>query len=168
MIKSVPEAETDENGRFTITGLELGAYVLIAMKEADGYPNPRWSFYSHREPLRVTLSSEAPNFDGAVLVLEPKGAAIAGTISDAITGVPVAATIHMWRADDENDFVDEAVKGSFRVLIPADTAVRFSIRATGYREWFHGGASEASRTATIASHGGDSQTLHVKLVPASQ
>lgn len=34
MIKSVPEAETDENGRFTITGLELGAYALIAMKES--------------------------------------------------------------------------------------------------------------------------------------
>ena len=34
----VREAETDKNGHFSISDLELGAYKVFAMKEVAGYP----------------------------------------------------------------------------------------------------------------------------------
>jgi hypothetical protein len=41
----VPEAQTDQSGKFTLSNVSLGDIVLIAMKEDDGYPNAFWSFY---------------------------------------------------------------------------------------------------------------------------
>ena len=165
---SPPEAQTGHSGQFTLSSVSLGDYDLIAMKEDDGYPNPFWSFYHPRQPIRVTLSSEAPRVDSIRLMLEPKAAVVAGTISDAVSGEPLSAVIHMWRADKENDYVDQGVSGHYRILIPADTDVRISVRSPGHQEWFNGGATEASRTASMVISGGQSQELHVKLARTAQ
>lgn len=138
------------------------------MKEDEGYPSAFWSFYTHREPIRITLSSDAPNVASIRLTLEPKAAVVVGSVSDAVSGEPIAASIHLWRADNEHDFLDIGVSGPYRILIPPDTAVRFSVRAPGYKEWFNGGATEPSRTASMVLAGGDSRTLHIKLSPAAQ
>jgi hypothetical protein len=168
VFKSVPEAQTDQSGQFTLSNVPLGDSVLVAMKEDDGYPNPFWAFYSRRQPVRVTLSSGAPRVDSIQLMLEPKAAALVGTISDAVSGEPVGASIHMWRAGKEDDFLDQGVSGQYRILVPADTAVRFSVRAPGYLEWFNGGATEASRTASMVILSGHSQALHIKLARAAK
>jgi hypothetical protein len=155
---AVPEAQTDQSGQFTLGNVSLGDTVLIAMKEDDGYPNPSWSFYHPRQSIRVTLSSEAPRVDSIRLMLEPKAAVVAGTVSDAVSGEPLSAVIHMWRADKENDYVDQGISGHYRILVPADTEVRISVRSPGHQEWF---------TPMVIS-GGHSQELHVKLVRTAQ
>jgi hypothetical protein len=164
----VDEAETDQSGEFTLSNLLLGDKLLMAMKEDDGYPNPYWSFYHPREPIRVTLTSDRPKIAFIRLMLEPKAAVVVGTISDAVTGEPLSASIHMWRADNENDYVDQGAFGQYRILVPADTKVRISVRSPGYREWFNGGATEASGTASIAISDSHIQNLDVKLTRAAK
>ena len=168
VFKAVSEAQTDQSGQFTLSNLSLGEKLLIAMKEDDGYPNPYSSFYRPRQPIRVTLSSETPKVDSIRLMLEPKAAVVVGTISDAVTGEPLSASIHMWRADKESDFVDQGALGHYRILVPADTEVRISVRSPGYQEWFNGGATEASGTATIAISDSHIQNLDVKLSPTAK
>jgi hypothetical protein len=146
----------------------LGDNNLFAMKEDEGYPSAFWSFYTHRQPIRVTLSSDAPNVDSIQLMLEPKAAVVVGSVSDAVSGEPIGASIHMWRADNEHDFLDIGVSGQYRILIPPGTAVRFSVRAPGYKEWSNGGATEPTRTASMVIAGGDSRTLQIKLSPTAQ
>jgi hypothetical protein len=165
---SLPHAQTDQNGQFTLSNVSLGDIVLIAMKEDDGYPNASWSFYHPRQSIRVTLSNEAPRIDAIRLMLEPKAAVVVGTVSDAVSGAPLSAVIHMWRADKENDYVDQGVSGHYRILIPANTEVRISVRSPGHQEWFIGGGAEASRTASIVISGGHSQELQVKLARTAQ
>jgi hypothetical protein len=72
----------------------------------------------------------------------------------------------MWRADKESDYVDQGVSRHYRILVPADTEVRISVRFPGHQEWFNGGATEASRTASTVISGGQSQELRVKLATA--
>jgi hypothetical protein len=168
VFKAVDEAETDQSGEFTLSNLLLGDKLLMAMKEDDGYPNPYWSFYRPRQPIRVTLTSDRPKIDFIQLMLEPKAAVVVGTISDATTGEPLSAGIHMWRADNEKDYVDQGVLGHYRILVPADTEVRISVRSPGYQEWFNGGATEASGTASVAISDGHSQNLDVKLSRAAK
>jgi Carboxypeptidase regulatory-like domain len=168
VLKSAPQAQTDQNGQFTLSNLALGGYSLRAMKEEDGYPNPFWSFYNPRQAVSVNLTSDAPEAGSIRLMLEPKAAVVTGTVSDAVTGEPLSAIIHMWRADSEIDYVDQGVLGKYRILIPADTAVRISVRSPGHQEWFNGGAREASRTASMVISAGHSQELQVKLARTAQ
>jgi hypothetical protein len=156
---AVPESQTDQTGHFTLSNVSLGGYVLIAMKEDDGYPDAFWSFYHPRQSTRVTLSGEAPKVDSIRLMLEPKAAVVVGTVSDAVSGEPLSAVIHMWRADKENDYVDQGVSGDYRILVPADTDVRISIRSPGHQQ---------SRTASLVISGGHREQLHVKLARAAQ
>src|SRR5579884_1758349 len=52
---AVRYVETDERGRFAIQHLDRGTYRIYAMKEAEGYPNTRFSFYSNVPAPLVTL-----------------------------------------------------------------------------------------------------------------
>jgi hypothetical protein len=168
VFRSVPEAQTDQSGQFTLGNLSLGGYNLMAMKEDAGYPNPYFSFYGPRQPVSITLSSDAPRVDSIRLMLEPKAAVVEGTISDALSGELLRAVIHMWRADNEIYDIDQGVVGHYRILIPADTEVRISVRSPSHQEWFNGGATEASGTASIVMSAGDSQELQVKLARTAQ
>ena len=89
--------------------------------------------------------------------------AVARNRTDAVSGEPLSASIHMWRTDNLSDYVGQGVVGRYRILIPADTAVGISARSIGHQEWFNGGATGASRTAPRVVSAGDSHELRVKL-----
>lgn len=71
--KALPFAVTGNDGRFSITNLELGTYGVNPWKDEDGYPNRAFAIYSSGpdiDPMfEVTLTSQAPVADNVTLVL---------------------------------------------------------------------------------------------------
>jgi hypothetical protein len=144
----VREAETDKNGHFSIADLELGAYKVFAMKEAAGYPNTAFAFYSNHIFPTVTLTATAPVVD-MVLKIGPPAGVIKGAVRDANTGKPVNAGFLLRRAADRENWVSLSQQAGYRVLVPPSTDIIFEVSAPGYKTWYYGGDADSLKRSPL-------------------
>jgi hypothetical protein len=146
--QQLPKASftTDAAGKFSagVSISQPGKYWVMAMKDADGYPDNRVLFYVDREPPKISLSC-AEHGSEFVVQLGPKVAFIRRlTILDAQTGRPLEkAELTVRRVsraltwtDLEKLFVKTAVSGEtpdLKLALPSGVDISYEISAPVYQ-----------------------------------
>jgi large repetitive protein len=137
LVTKVTPTITDGNGKFEISGLAVGTYLVFASKEEAGFPDTFSSFYADR-PEQVALSQTRPAAN-VVVGMPPRAGELVGTVTDARSGEPIAgAQVRLARSGDPNRFLQFASglkDGRFDVLIPAGRGIDVSVSAGGYQTW---------------------------------
>jgi len=140
--------ETDQKGYFIIDHLSLGLYKVHTLKEEDKYPNTLLNFYSDGREPTVILSSQSP-IAKITITLAPKAGTLAGSISDAVTGAPLRAGVHLWRANNPSSWMETSLPEQYSVLIPVDTAIGIKVQAPGYTDWYYPGTEYSSKAGRL-------------------
>jgi len=87
----LPESATNKQGKFVITGIRYGTYLVRAGKSNEGYPWMTGTFYMNEDDGQtVVVNKEKKGF--AKVVLGPRLGRIAGTVKDA-NGRPLSIAI---------------------------------------------------------------------------
>lgn len=156
--------ETDEHGAFSIDPLDFGAYRVDAMKPSDGYANTAFEFHSNGRQPRPVLSPSVPKV-AVLVVVGPRAGTITGPVSDAVTGKPVNATFHMWRASRPEAFLDEGAASPCRILVPPDVEVGVEVHASGYEVWYYPGDGVFGRSMPLRLKPGEELRVDIRLQP---
>src|SRR5712691_5517593 len=122
----VREVETNESGHFLMDNLAPGSYKLFAMKETAGYPNTAFAFYSNHVFPTATLTPSAPAIE-LILKIGPPAGVIHGSVRDARTTTPIAASFHLRRVADPDNWISLSQRPEYRVLIPPSTEVSIEV-----------------------------------------
>jgi hypothetical protein len=164
MASAIPQAETDNNGRFVIEHLALTNYKVFAKKESANYPDTSFAFYSNHIFPTVTLTSTAPVAD-MLLKIGPPAAVVKGIVEDATSGTRVNATFLLRRALDPGNWISESQRPDYRVLAPPDVDVLLEVTAPGYKTWYYGGTADALKRPPIRLESRKEMILDVQLEP---
>ncbi len=115
------QEDSDDNGNFQFLLLEPGTYYLVAADET--------AVYGTQAPLAITAGT-----DLAGVQLVASVPMVTGTVTDAVTGDPVAgAVLHISGAgiDGLTDTLTDA-SGNFQFAGPAGDQLTITSNATGY------------------------------------
>jgi hypothetical protein len=171
----VPSDQTDPEGKFWFGRLTWGKYVVCARKEADGYREICDSVFTKDSGPNVTLSPLAP-IATVQVTIGPKAGTLTGTITDAMTGVPVnpisdaitgarpAPVLRVRPLTDNGRNFDQTVGPQFTTLIPPNADLELEVREPGYQLWrfsVHGGR----RGKPFRIKSGEKRALHIQLRP---
>jgi hypothetical protein len=165
----VPMTETDANGRFSIDvyvqrlndgTIEGGRWAVSPhvdlLNKNNYYLNHFNRFYHVGHSPEITVTPESPNAVVEVK-LDPKGGALMGKITDAVTGAPIR-DYHMelaWTSDPTRG-LGGGMDSSYRWLLPPDTGITLKIQAKGYQ-------SQEYKNITVSS--GQDKALDIQLQP---
>jgi hypothetical protein len=163
----VHEAETDNDGHFTLSGLNLLTYKLFAMKEAANYPNTAFAFYSHQVFPTVTLTETAPTAN-VIVKVGPPAAIIRGGVTDAVTGKPVDVSVLMRRVSNPEEWFSVGQRSNYRVLVPPNADIVLEVSAPGYQTWYYGGANDPLKREPIRLECSKQMKLDIQLAPDGQ
>ncbi|MFZ3276099.1 MAG: hypothetical protein WA182_04280 [Candidatus Sulfotelmatobacter sp.] len=194
LMGAIPQTETDQNGHFSIK--------IVVKHEEDGtISGGRWAVYPHYDPVggtgyyppnrirfyrtehsyaqEIDVTPEAP--DAVVEIkLGPKAGAIAGKVTDALTGAPIkpyAEIVVAWAAEQATvmgthtelaGWIDPGtgqwiyhgtIQGKYRILVPPDTelTLKATAIAKGYKPYQYPGV------ITVGS--GQDKVLDIQLQP---
>jgi len=152
-------ANSDDHGQFVFSSLAMGEYRLSADKAEAGYLST-FGIFSSEPGLIITLTEEAPAAT-AVIHLGRKAGVITGRVLDSLTGNTVRAKLSLSPMDGSSwSMMGASEKFEFRVLIPADTPMRFGACAEGYMPWFYADPSNPNSPAPVTlSSGAELHTL---------
>lgn len=165
---SLPRATTDAQGHYVLT-LQYGHYAVTAAKPEAGYPPQYLSFYGDVPQPEIELGERNRNVV-LDLKLGKKAGALAGTVANAETGVPIGdAGADLRRAGNLRASIRGGIKdilpnGHFRILIPSDVPVLLTIFQHGYQDW---SPTQNGKAVPITLAPGESRALAVKLTPAA-
>lgn len=152
---------TDKNGLFKFDRLAMGQYRVFAKKEADGFPDTSFAFYSNHSVTKAILTRRAPNAN--VIVKVTKGGRLLGTIrSDAYTQ-PSGATFELRYQANPKIWFTTAFRTPFQLLVPPHTDIVLKIRSTGYADWYYPGTSDPKKARAFRIAPGEEKELQVVL-----
>lgn len=164
---------TDEQGRFTLSGLLAGEYLICAFKEDDDYPDLTFSFYSvaYRAVQRPRILIQDNQVVRDVVVrLGPKAGRLLVKVLDARTKNPIKdAEVALNHKDNPMTLLKSGpteLDGSFRLLVPSFMAVNMVVSAPDYRSWRYGTNGTATRTDAIVVKPGSERQIIVELDPS--
>jgi hypothetical protein len=149
---------TDAHGHFSLP-VDLAEYIVVGMKEEDGYPDCRISLFSCvTSPYRTTSSNPSV----LVNLQLNRAARITGEITDRATGKRIEnASLLVRRADDYYKSASTAVRPDFSILVPSDVDVTLVIAALKYRLWKYRDPHTYFATLRLAS--GSEMKLQVQM-----
>jgi hypothetical protein len=157
--------QTDAAGRFVINGLKSARYQVFAMKEADGYANPRWFIYDNGTVPVVQLSDAAPASDVRVKI-GPKAARISGTITDAATGDPIeAVSFRVWRGSNCASALSLSATPKYDLLVPSGAEIALEVSVPGYEVWRYNPGPNAAEPTWLNLPSGARMPVNIKLQP---
>ena len=134
-ILTVLATNTNDQGRFLFSHLELGEYHISAQKQEAGYLSTAPDIFTCKPPLTIVLSEESPRADTSVRFM-PKGATITGWVKDAKTAQAISA--HLSLAPSSKcgwSTTGTAGKYRFELQVPSDTPITFGACSEGYKPW---------------------------------
>lgn len=150
----VPQAETNQAGEFTITGLAPGQYELYTHKEEDGYPRTEFNLYDVGLPNPQVTVYSRQSVQGITLRLGPKAALLTGQVIDAVTRQPLQhADITVRRVDLPNRFLRTGLSlpvelGEFKLLVPA-VAITVEVKENGYEDWYYKSDDQGRKPSSL-------------------
>jgi hypothetical protein len=162
-VAPVRMTETDKNGHFLIGNLEFGSYKVFAMKEAAGYPNTSFAFYSNQIFATATLTAKEPAVD-LILKVGPMAGITTGLVTDE-KNIPINATFLLRRASDPDSWISMSQRPEYRILVPPKTDVLLEVSAPGYKTWYYGGAYDLMKRGPIRLESREEMKLDVQLQP---
>jgi hypothetical protein len=133
----VPHATTDEEGKFFLSEVPPGRYVMAASKEQDYYPDIDNAAFAVDLAALPKVSVRAGQVTGGVVVPVEKGGKLLGVIQDSRTRAPVvSALIRVSRVDNPKLWLRTGpdIHGHFELVIP-DCPFNLEVTAAGYRRW---------------------------------
>lgn len=165
MAKKIRYVETDENGFFLIDQLEFGTYYVAAKNDEEGYGDSGFSFFND-QPVPTAQISARQRIADVVINLGPKAGILTGTISDAVTGKPIAAGFWLVQAKDRNKWMSTSAAPDFRVLIPSAKEMEVKVSAPGYEDWVY--QNPAIRSQVLRIDPGSEIHLDIQLRPTHE
>jgi len=160
----IPQAKTDENGRFSIKVL-AGRWAVYPRQDRDGYyPDLSSAFYTTAGSVAEQVEVSEENPEAVVNIrLGPKAAALLGHVTDLFTG----ATLHpqfelAWASGEPNKRMGIRMAADpYRILIPSNTDIKMTVQCEGHKPWAYPGV--------INLRPGQDMKLDIRLepVPAS-
>jgi carboxypeptidase family protein len=141
--------ETDQTGGFVLDSLEPGQYRVYAKKEADGYPDLSYRFYSEGVPIPIATASTATPAPIITVRIGPRAAAIHGEITDAGTGAPMDGKARLWRLDNPAVWFERSLPSTYRLLVPAAAPVGIRFGAKGCFDWTYSGKTQFRSGETL-------------------
>jgi len=161
--RSAAFAESDSQGKFSISGLSLGVtYKLYASKEETFYPDMSFPFFN---PLDQAASAVATADDSsdATVSLGPQAGRLFWEVTGT-NGAPVSPSIAVKRPDYGESFLGGfPSKDDF--LMPADTDITFSVSAKQYQTWYYPGVTDEKLSTPLRLKPGEQKTLKIHLQP---
>ncbi|MCI5225101.1 MAG: carboxypeptidase regulatory-like domain-containing protein [Candidatus Electrothrix sp. AX2] len=159
--------ETDENGKYTVTGLPVGEYKVLFSDYDDNYVD-QW-YNGHRDsfdanPISVTVDATTPNIDA---VLELGNGSISGTVTD-ISGAGIPdVLISVYDGNNYNSELGSAStdeNGNYTVIgLPAgEHKVKFS-KYNYVEEWYDNKRKLFADLVTV-TNGADTSDIDAVLV----
>ena len=162
-ILTVLNANMDDFGIFLLSGLGAGEYRVYADKEEAGYLSTRPDIFSSEPYLTVVLTQETPTA-ATVIRFHPKAGVITGWVRDSATGKRIAAHLSLAPMSDGGwSTTDTNARFKFRLMIPADTAVKFGACAEGYKIWSYADPSNPSRPVPLQLRPGAELKIDINL-----
>jgi hypothetical protein len=162
----MPTAESDDNGRFVVEGLESGTYDVFGESDAAGYPNTALSFCGKQEPTRVFLEN------GDMADRGPMAGVLRGTVTYKITGKAIVSrnALHFIvnKVSNPDDSVECDGPAKFRWLIPQAVEVTLEVTAEGYQPWSYADPLNPSWLLPLRLQYREEKTLKINLEPRAQ
>ncbi|MGD0872756.1 MAG: carboxypeptidase-like regulatory domain-containing protein [Bryobacteraceae bacterium] len=159
--------QTDAAGRFVINGLKSARYQVFAMKEADGYANPRWFIYDNGTVPVVQLSDAAAS--DVLVQIGPKAARISGTITDAATGDPIeTVSFRVWRGNNCASALSLSATPKYDLLVPSGAEIALEVSVPGYEVWRYNPGPNAAEPTWLNLPSGSRMPLNIKLQPITK
>jgi len=164
---AVPTFETDVDGHFMVTNLNVGhQYKVYAQKEEAGYPNMAVGFFNPKdEAVIATAETQRRALDTRVR-LGPKAAILSYDVRDNSTRKPIPNLTLYIKRMDEGDFGGTGCVDN-RCLIPSDVPVTVEFSAKGYKTWYYPGSMNKAASSPLATVPGKATQLDVFLEPTS-
>lgn len=128
-ILTVLNTNADDLGVFAFSQLAFGEYRVSAQKEEAGHLSTRPDIFTCEPALTVVLTTDTPTAT-TLIRFRPKAGSITGWVRDSATGRSIAA--HLGLAPMSGcgwSTTGTAGRFKFRLLVPADTGVKFGARA---------------------------------------
>lgn len=162
----IPHTSTDEQGSFVLMDLPSGRYQVYAEKDEEDYPNLGFDFYNggQKQVVQVKANEDLP---ALTLLVGPKAGVLVGKVTDSVTGLSLQPCVRFHRMEDARMLMNGSglVRGSFRLLVPADTDVSFGFYLDGYRPWFYPGTADQESGSPIRLPAGQEMQLNVVMQP---
>jgi hypothetical protein len=169
--KYMPGANSDDEGRFQIKGLEAGTYDIFGESDADAYPNTAIPFYSSAEPEKAKLEGDDLSAT-VVLHLGPRAGILTGTVIDQATGKTVISRYNLHFTLKRLSYPDQSIEimnpPNFRLLIPPGVRVALEVSADGYKPWFYADPLNPAEHLPLRLESGQEMTLVITLEPISE
>lgn len=162
-ILTVLTTDTNELGGFLFSHLNLGEYRVAAEKQEAGYVSTSPDIFTCKPPSTIVLSEQSPTVDTSVRFM-PKGATITGWVKDSNTGKTIPAHLSL-SPIAECGWSTTGTSGEFkfRLLVPADTPIKFGACAEGYKAWFHADSSNPTRPLALELRPGALFEIEIRL-----
>jgi hypothetical protein len=150
-----PQSRSDDSGRYCLTHLRFGHYLLSADEPKLGYPNMRATFYSADPPSKrsetiATLSAKHPQaeltfripYKGGFLRIQPSDAATGKLISGMSFSLKVRSNPDLRDIGGTRPASDDPVlpREEDDLLLPPNEDILLKVSAPGYREWPYDGS----------------------------
>jgi hypothetical protein len=165
-----PVTYTDDEGKFSLKRVPVGAYMIHAVKEGEGYPDTYFAFFvaSPKSVPKVAVR-EGEITHSVVVRLGPKAARLVGKVLDGQTGQPVLnARIILSRRDDPNAYFStgpSSPAAQFQILVPS-IPFKIKVSAPNYKDWFYGGNDPGDKTDFLHLAPDSTKELIISLTPA--
>jgi len=162
-ILTVLTTNTNELGGFLFSHLNLGEYRVAAEKQEAGYLSTAPDILTCKPPLTIVLSEQSPIADTSVRFM-PKGATITGWVKNSNTGKTIPAHLSL-SSITECGWSTTGTSGQFkfRLLVPANTPIKFGACAEGYKSWFHADSSNPSQPLALELRPGALFEIEIRL-----
>jgi hypothetical protein len=164
---------TDERGRFSLSNLPDGEYIIRAFKDEDGYPDLTFSFYSAAYDSvnwpRITIVNGTTVEDVIVHLASPKCGRLLITVIDAETNKTIreAEVSLNHEGNPKTLLISGANKpdGSFNLLVPPSVPVDLKVSAIGYRDWHYKTDSSKAEPKPLRLASDTTKELNVTMQP---
>jgi hypothetical protein len=167
----MPTANSDDEGRFRINGLEPGAYDVFGESSADSYPDTTVPFYNSAKLDKATLEGEYPSAT-LVLHLGPRAGVLTGTVMDRATGSAVVSRYNLHfilkQTANPDRSIEVASPPEFRLLVPPGVEVYLDVSAVGYKSWFYADPLNPSEHLPLRLESGQEMPIAITLEPSSK
>ena len=156
---------TDSLGRFQLTNVGVGTYIVAAFKDSTGIHNPHAFVAPNTAFAVIAIGSGSPTAT-MVLRLGKRTGVLVGHVSDSVTGAPMVTHVAITLASSGVTWLSAAVPPDYRISVPSDVALIIQISAPGYQIWNYS-ISPGQPASTLTLHGAEKKTLPVLLQPLS-
>ncbi len=112
----------------------------------------------------VEISQQRPK-SSVTVILGPRSGVISGTVKDAVTGLPLSATFHLWRIAEPGAWIRTSAGSPYRMLVPAGIRVGLEVTAPGYQTWRYFESGAGNEPSTLKLESNQQVTIDVVMLP---